>query len=98
MARSVDKKKPSSSLFDYDDKNQNYYDSSMIRNEVIHNNFPNQPNLTYFYNSNKNESKKRTKGINRIVNKRPTEASQNVYCANDSPFQQRSSGIYKKSK
>lgn len=79
MARSVDKKKHSSSLFDYDDKNMNYYDGSEIRKELINNNAANQPNLTYFYNSNKNESKKRTNGINRIINKRPTDGPHSIY-------------------
>lgn len=79
MAKSVDKKKPNTSMFDYDDKNQSYYDGTVIRNEQTNNNLANQPNLTYFYNSNKNESKKKNKGINRIISKRPTEGPHNIY-------------------
>lgn len=48
MARSVDKKKPGSSLFEYGDNPVQFYDNAVMRNNIMKHNLSN-------YNSNEYE-------------------------------------------
>lgn len=98
MAKSLDKKKPATSLYEYGEKQINFYQNPAIRNELIHQTLNNQINHTYYHPGEKVGYKKTIKGSKRSTNHRIIDGPQNVYCANISPSQPRFNSITRKTK
>lgn len=96
MAKSLEKKKPGSSLYEYGEKKINFYQNNAIRNDFINQTVNNQVNHTY-YNPGENAGyKKTTKSSKRSANTRIIDRPANVYFANSSPSQPRFNSINKR--
>lgn len=79
MARSLDKKKPNTSMFEYGEKPVNFYQNAAVRNDLINQTLINQINHTYFHPSEKVSYKKSSKAGKKTINNRMLDGPQNVY-------------------
>jgi hypothetical protein len=95
MAKSLDKKKPKSSLYEYGDKQINFYGNAAVRNQLVNQALINQVNHTYYHSQEKTSFKKNSKSGKKTGN-RIMDGPQNVYCTNASPSQPRFNSINRK--
>ena len=96
MAKALNKKKPGSSLYEYGEKTNSFYQNSSLRNEMMPSALGTvSHHKSYIQNLEKATSKKGNKSAKRVNNK-VYEGPQNVYYSNNSPGPHRQNGIGKK--